>query len=833
MVRSGADFSALYKEMNRAQKRMSAFQKGISKTMKVLGITLGSLAVGKLIKDSISAAMNVENSMLQIQRTMGDSANAFNEWAQTQAKAYGMAREEAFKYGATYSNLISSFTKDTQETARYTTELLKASAVVASATGRTMEDTMERIRSGLLGNTEAIEDLGIHVNVAMLESTEAFRQFARGRSWQQLTFQEQQQIRLLSILEQANIKYGDSLAGTTQTRQLMFLATLKNIRLNLGQAFLPIYNTILPLLTALASKLEYVTAILAQFMQALFGVKQTQQQVKATQAQASAVENLGDATEKAGKQAKGAVASFDEVHQLDIAEGGAASDVTAGGGVVAADTTEIEETAGVFGTVSEKAEEMAARVRTAFENLKNAIVENKNIILPALGAIAGALAGIAIYTGINNLIGAFKTLQSTAKLAWAALLKNPILLVVAAIGALIGALITAYLTNDEFREKVDQLWARLKSALVPVIQAVGEVLKWVWDNIMVPVGQFITGVFVAAWKVLGDTARWLWQNVLVPLGDFLKWLWNSVFVPVGKILIDVLAVAFNTVAEVAKILWQNVLQPFGSFLATAFVDTIKAVIDILSYWGSFILSIFKPIVEGLITVFTFLWKNVLKPLAEFISGVFIVTFETVTGSIKEIINGLKTTFSGLINFITGIFTKDWERAWSGVKDVFKGILDAIKGIFKNTINGIIGIVNTFIDFWNSIELKVPAINIPFVGTVGGFTIGLPKIPRIPKLAKGGIVTSPTLAMIGERGPEAVIPLANSGFTNAIEEAIERGSYAGIIQGMRIANASGQGQGRTEIIFKVNGREMARALWPDLISEAQRMGYEIILRPQGV
>ena len=78
MVRSGADFSALYKEMNRAQKRMSAFQNGISKTMKVLGITLGSLAVGKLIKDSISAAMNVENSMLQIQRTMGDSANAFN-----------------------------------------------------------------------------------------------------------------------------------------------------------------------------------------------------------------------------------------------------------------------------------------------------------------------------------------------------------------------------------------------------------------------------------------------------------------------------------------------------------------------------------------------------------------------------------------------------------------------------------------------------------------------------------------------------------------------------------------------------------------------------------
>ena len=815
---------------------MSAFQKGISKTMKVLGITLGSLAVGKLVKDSISAAMNVENSMLQIQRTMGDSANAFNHWVQTQAKAYGMAREEAFKYGATYSNLISSFTKDTQETARYTTELLKASAVVASATGRTMEDTMERIRSGLLGNTEAIEDLGIHVNVAMLESTEAFRQFARGRSWQQLSFQEQQQIRLLSILEQANIKYGDSLAGTTQTRQLMFLATLKNIRLNLGQAFLPIYNTVLPILTALASKLEYVTAILAQFMQALFGVKQTQQQVKATQAQASAVENLGDATEKAGKQAQGMVASFDEVHQLDIAEGGAASDVTAGGGVVAADTTEIEETAGVFGAVSERAEEMAARVRTAFENLKNAIVENKNIILPALGAIAGALAAIAIYTGINNLIGAFTTLQSTAKLAWAALLENPILLVVAAIGALIGALITAYLTNDEFREKVDQLWARLKSALVPVIQEVGEVLKWVWNNVMVPAGQFIAGVFVAAWEAVSSAAKWLWQNILVPFGDFLKWLWNSVLVPVGRILIDVLAVAFRNVAEIAKILWENVLVPLGSFLGTIFIEAVKAVIDIFVYWwgnvllpfGEFIGGIFRPVIEGLISVFEFLWQNVLKPLVEFMSGIFIASFRTSTGIIKEVIDGLKTTFVGLINFIAGVFTGDWKRAWEGVRDIFKGVFDSLYGIVKVPLNMIIDAINRVIDALNSIRIDIPS----WVPVFGGKTWGI-NIPKIPKLAKGGIVTSPTLAMVGERGPEAIVPLANSGFANTIEEAIERGSYAGIIQGMRIANASGQSQGHTEIIFKMNGREMARALWPELISEAQRMGYEIILRPQGV
>ena len=190
--------------------------------MKKIGVILGSLAIGKLIKDSTELAMGVESAVNQINRTMGTSAGAFQKWVNGQASAYGMAKSEALKYGAVYSNLISSFAKDTAETTKYTEELLKASAVVASATGRTMEDTMARIRSGMLGSTDAIEDLGINVNVAMIESTNAFKQFANGKSWQQLDFQTQQQIRLMAILEQANQKYGDTLANTTATQMQMF-----------------------------------------------------------------------------------------------------------------------------------------------------------------------------------------------------------------------------------------------------------------------------------------------------------------------------------------------------------------------------------------------------------------------------------------------------------------------------------------------------------------------------------------------------------------------------------------------------------------------------------
>lgn len=381
IVRGGADFSNINKALTKTQAQFNGFQSKISKSMSFVKSALAGIAVGKMVKDSVQAAMTVESSMNQIARTMGSNSTEFNKWAQNQAKSYGMAREEAYKYGAVYSNLISGFTKDTAETTKYTTQLLQSSAVVASATGRTMEDTMERIRSGLLGNTEAIEDLGINVNVAMIQSTNAFKQFANGKSWQQLNFQTQQQIRLMAILEQANQKYGDSLAGTTATKQLMFMSTLKNIQLNLGQAFLPIYNVILPALTTFASKIENITAHLAAFSQALFG-KSIQYQVNNTSSainnQAGAVTDLGNAAADAGKKANKAIAGFDELNILSSnssksgggSSGGSGSGSGSGGSTVTPVETSVSTSAV---TAMEKLKDIAQPTIEAFGRLRDAL----------------------------------------------------------------------------------------------------------------------------------------------------------------------------------------------------------------------------------------------------------------------------------------------------------------------------------------------------------------------------------------------------------------------------------------------------------------------------
>lgn len=144
------------KQLSQADKDVGKATKSINSALKTIGATLATIGIGAFFASATKEAMQFEASLQQINRLMGNSATTFQQWANTQANAFGFARSEAVRYGAVYANLLSGFSSGTAETMQRTQDLLKTSAVVASSTGRTMEDVMERIRSGLLGNTEAI-----------------------------------------------------------------------------------------------------------------------------------------------------------------------------------------------------------------------------------------------------------------------------------------------------------------------------------------------------------------------------------------------------------------------------------------------------------------------------------------------------------------------------------------------------------------------------------------------------------------------------------------------------------------------------------------------------
>jgi hypothetical protein len=108
-------------------------------------------------------------------------------------------------------------------------------------------------------------------------------------------------------------------------------------------------------------------------------------------------------------------------------------------------------------------------------------------------------------------------------------------------------------------------------------------------------------------------------------------------------------------------------------------------------------------------------------------------FDTVRKIVDTVFKGMlaggKAVFDGLTTYFDGVFA------------IFKTLFNAIAKLWNNTIG--------------KLSFSVP----DWVPGLGGKGFD---VPNIPMLADGGIVTGPTLAMIGESGPEAVIPLSGRG-----------------------------------------------------------------------
>lgn len=217
------------KDVNKSIRESSELIDTLTKAsaIGVATITVPILLAGK---SALTMAGQYEAATQTLEYTLGDAKEIVDDFVQSNSQAIGMAEQDAYKFANIYSNLLTTMTTDQQTNAEYTNKLMQASAVIMSKTGRTFTDVADRIRSGLLGNTEAIEDLGVNVNVALLQTTDAFKQIANGRSWENLSFQEQQQVRLLGILEQTTKKYGEEVGQNLNLTLSQTSAKFENIK---------------------------------------------------------------------------------------------------------------------------------------------------------------------------------------------------------------------------------------------------------------------------------------------------------------------------------------------------------------------------------------------------------------------------------------------------------------------------------------------------------------------------------------------------------------------------------------------------------------------------
>lgn len=209
---------------------------------------------------------------------------------------------------------------------------------------------------------------------------------------------------------------------------------------------------------------------------------------------------------------------------------------------------------------------------------------------------------------------------------------------------------------------------------------------------------------------------------------------------------------------------QAVLPPLVEIfflLLEALMPIIQEILPILTE----LILVLAPIIVSLIEAFLPLIELVLPLLVgfiEFLIPILQVVAEIIGILLVEAISWLVEAFGNITETI-GVFTAFFEEAFGGVKEFFYGIVNSLIGMFEGFINGAIRGINTLISGINKLQWKVPS----WVKGIGGQTFGF-NIPTVPEvtlpriaLAEGGIVTQPTTALIGEAGPEAVIPLSKA------------------------------------------------------------------------
>ena len=371
---------------------------------------------------------------------------------------------------------------------------------------------------------------------------------------------------------------------------------------------------------------------------------------------------------------------------------------------------------------------------------------NKAQIASSVSAKAHAVA-VGLQTAATNIATVAQTAFNVAMAA------NPIGLIVLAIAAVVAGLVW-FFTQTEIGKQI-----------------FGEFVK------------FVSGVFGNIVSVISTVAN----AIIVPFQNFLAFvspIFNTLWQIVSSIFILIVAVVATAIESIAQPFiwlfqnWQTVWNNICGFVSTiwnmivgvvtAYIDTMNAIISTIV---NAIMTVISPIVN-------WINDNIIQPIANFFSGLWNGIVQGVSGFIQGVMNVISPITNWINSNIIQPVSRFFAGLWNGIVQGVNGLAAGIKTVFSSIVAIIKAPINAVIGGINSIFRTLNGVTVPsWVPGLGG---AHPTFPMFPMLAKGGVVDSATMAIIGESGKEAVMPLENNTgwITNLAGQLAERGGAGG-------------------------------------------------------
>lgn len=336
--------------------------------------------------------------------------------------------------------------------------------------------------------------------------------------------------------------------------------------------------------------------------------------------------------------------------------------------------------------------------------------------------------------------------------------------------------------TETLTDKFNKLKNRALVALAPVAERVFGAVMSAMDAILPVVDRlsaaFDTGGIGGVFRELGDIAREVWPSVQRALGDFLSAFGNWVVNTGLPFVVEKLSELGQALVDWIGPRIRPMLSALGDFIARAanwvVNDGLPMLVNKLIELGDALVAWIQPNIrpmlqklgELLISIGDWVLTTAIPKLLELGVKLGASLIQWVAKLAPDILVGLGQL---LLDLGTWVVTEGIPKLFGIGADLASGLLDGLmdalgslasgaSGVARQVVNAIIGFINTQVigRLNRMFEFTIP---LPFVNDI---RVNPPDIPGIPMLAEGGIVRSPTLAMIGEAGPEAVVPLNRGG-----------------------------------------------------------------------
>lgn len=343
-----------------------------------------------------------------------------------------------------------------------------------------------------------------------------------------------------------------------------------------------------------------------------------------------------------------------------------------------------------------------------------------------------------------------------------------------------------------------QAWEGIKTFFSGIWEAIKSIVSLVWSAIKTIISTAINVVATVISAVL-NTIKTVFETIWNAIKTLISTVWNAIKTTISTV-INTISTIISTVLNTIKTTFSTIFESIKNTVTTIFnaiktfiTTTINTISTTISTVLNVIKTTFSTILESIKNTVTTVFNAIKSTITTIINAVS-TTISTVLNSIKTtfstILESIKTTVNTIFNAIkstittimgtiqSGISTAlssiktTWSNMWESMKttviNIFNGIWSSIKGVINSIIggiekmaNGVINGLNGMIRALNKLSFDVPDWVPEIGGKTFGFNISTIGNISIPRLAKGGVVDQATLAMVGEAGQEAVVPLENN------------------------------------------------------------------------